>query len=833
VFLGKTFKELAALGCLGLVLNGLSACSEAEAVNGEKPDDPGLKIDSTVVVDPISGDSILKLDTLKPNIDSIRVIDPVTGDTVYKKDTIYVSSDSTLRWVGNSSLLITEVSPVNLDWLDEEGGDPGWVEIYNAGSEAANLKGYSLVENLNHGRKWIFGDVKIESKGFLVVFCDKKNLAESPADTELGHGRPHTNWKLEKDGGTLYLIDPFFGIRDSVSYPELSGGVSWGIVDGGAWKYFAKPTPEQPNNKETAYDGFAPTFTFNGSQGGFYNEAIKLNPPSTSDGLTVRCTQDGSEPTKNSAEFKDPINVDHTMVLRCGAFKEGLLTKDIVTNTYFIGESVSMPVVAVSVNPSFFTKHYIRPKAGSTNGDKPDAAPAGLYEDVEFPVHVEYFENGSSTKEKTFEINAGISLMGGYSRLERKKSVAIAIREEYQNGWLHYSLFETRKSDKDKYKGFNLRNNGNRFVSDYFEDALGGAILEGSGVDYQRSRQVVVFYNGEYFGIHDMRERYNKNYVESNYGIDAASVNIIKHLSQTITASNGTTYDYQALLSFVASADNDFSGEANGNYAAVKTLMDVGNYADYMIAEMYMHNGDWPNNNVRAWKSPEQPWKFMIYDLDHGFDWEWAVGTFSQSTNMFDWVKQGGRAESSNKCYNKANELCFHTLYVKLIKNPDFKRLFVNHAAVMLQNYLNAEVVEKVRAKMAATIVSSESERDLKENGQKDRYYNGGFSVSNSSLTEWAESRDTKFASELKSEFGLSGQISMTISANGSGSVLMEGMTLPGNGTYQGKFFGGVNMELTAVPSNGAVFAGWSDGSTENPHIITPTDGMTITANFK
>ena len=92
---------------------------------------------------------------------------------------------------------------------------------------------------------------------------------------------------------------------------------------------------------------------------------------------------------------------------------------------------------------------------------------------------------------------------------------------------------------------------------------MGGAILEGSGVDYQRSRQVVVFYNGKYYGIHDMRERFNKHYVETNYGIDANTVTMVKHLGHDITASNGSIDEYMALLSFVA--NSDFSGANKAN----------------------------------------------------------------------------------------------------------------------------------------------------------------------------------------------------------------------------------------------------------------------------
>lgn len=829
MYLFKKMNGFAVIAALGLAFAGLIACSEDTISSDREKDQLPVKIETTTVVDS-NGNTITRVDTLSSQIDSSRTIDPVTGDTVYKYDTLYVPADTTVQWKGNSALVITEISPVNLDWLDENGDDPGWIEIYNAGSEAANLKGYSLVENLDKPRKWVFGDELIAPKSFRTVFCDKNDVKAAAADngTEL-HQRTHTNWKLEKKGGSVYLIDPYFAIRDSVNYPELSSGMSWGIVDGGAWKYFEKPTPEQPNTASTAYDGVAPKFNFSGNQGGFYNDKVVLNAPTgLPEGMKVRCTQDGSAPTESSPEFNSELVIDHTMVLRCAAYKQGLLTKDVVTNTYFIGETVNMPVVAVTVDPSFFVKYYKK-----TNGGTPDMEHDQMYapnesypnDSGEMAAHVEYFENGSKSTDKAWEAEAGISLMGGWSRMERKKSVAIVMREEYQDGWLHYPLFETRKNpEMDKYKAFNLRNNGNRFASDYFADAVGGAILEGSGVDYQRSRQVVVFYNGTYYGIHDMRERYNKNFVESNYGIDASTVNFIKHLNKSVTASNGTTDDYIAMLAFING--NDMTDPAN--YDVAKSLIDIGNFADYMLAEMYIHNGDWPDNNVRAWKSPDQPWKFMIYDLDHGFDWKWSVAGFSEYTNMFSWVKKGGK----NGC--RSDALCFAGLYNQLIKNNDFKRLFLNHASVMLANYLNGKNVTNKAKFLADMLQSSDVARDMDVEAYHERRSQyGDFDPYGERLGPWANGRDSDFRSEITSEFGVSGEISVTIGANGNGVVLMEGMKLPGSGSYTGKFFSGVGMELTAVPAAGAVFVGWSDGSTDNPHLVNPTEGMTITASFK
>lgn len=847
-------KNLIRLFATASLLLGLLACDGGTDVLVPGPDSSaGTSNDGKVS----SSEEPAKPGSSSSAGDSVRIVDE-HGDTVkiYVYDTIPAPKDTTPHWVGNSALVITEISPLNLSWLDEDGDDPAWVEIYNAGTEAANLKGYSLVESLEKPRKWVFGDEIIAAKSFRIVFCDKKNVTEIPdgGEVEGRHFRLHTNWKVEKDGGTVYLIDKMYGIRDSVAYPAISAGdVSWGITDGGIWKYFEKPTPEAPNTNSKAYDSMAPSIDLSQIKGGFFNGQVTIPAPSLPSGVKLRCTQDGSVPTSNSQEFNSPLTFSQNTVLRCAVFKEGTLSKEVVTKTFFIDQSVRMPVVAVSVDPEFFHKHYIQPEAGHTNASTPEGAPQGLYEDVEYPVHVEYFANGSNSSSNDWEIEAGISMMGNYSRLERKKSVAIVMREEYQDGWLHYSLFDTRKKDDDKYKGFNLRNNGNRFVSDYFADALGGAILEGSGVDYQRSRQVVVYYNGKYFGIHDMRERFNKNYIESNYGIEASTVTMLKHLTETVTASNGSPDEYIALLDFAANNDfskNEESSEeekkkADENYAYIKTMMDVGNFADYMAAEIYIHNGDWPNNNVRAWKAPGQNWKFMVYDLDHGFNWDWNVQGFGESTNMFTWVKQGGR--SNGKCYTSSDKEfkgdkahCFHVLYSRLIKNSDFKRLFINHSAVMLKEYLNADVIEKVRAKMAGSIDEAESQRDLQENGQTDRGY-GSFTVSNSSIREWAEERDRIIKEQYQSEFKVNDMVSVSINSNGSGLVLMEGMNLPGGTSsstkYSGKFFSGNDIELTAVPVGGSVFQGWSnctpvEGSPETCRAKI-TDGLSITANFK
>ena len=242
----------------------LVACSGEDGSASVDPNGDNPFIITTDTIVDRNGDTIIRQDTARKHIDTIMHITE-KGETTFVAETLYVGLDTTLHWVGNSALVITEIMTVNLDWTDEDGDDGAWIEIYNAGSENANLKGYSLVENADKSRKWVFGNEVIKAKSFRIVFCDKKNhaVAAGAKDTTLkrkdgeeyyAHYRTHTNWKLNNKGGTVYLIDPYYAIRDSVDYPELKSGISWGIMDGGVWKFFDKPTPEERNTESKAYD---------------------------------------------------------------------------------------------------------------------------------------------------------------------------------------------------------------------------------------------------------------------------------------------------------------------------------------------------------------------------------------------------------------------------------------------------------------------------------------------------------------------------------------------------------------------------------------------------
>ena len=616
---------------------------------------------------------------------------------------------------------------------------------------------------------------------------------------------------------------------------------------------------------------------------GFYSN-LTIEPPTPTKGGQIYCTFDGSFPTQGSQQITSAMQITQNTVVRCSEFVNGL-PADTTTQTYFIGENVSMPVVALTVNhhdmfdstDGFYATgpmnqlrctnpNFNQMSMGGNQTDNNNskcAEPcfkANFWCEDELPVHVEYFEKGSSTTEKTWEIDAGISLIGNWSRYKPKKSVAIKMdNDDYGDKVLKYSFFKTRPEAK-KMKSFNLRNNGNRFWTDYIGDAMMTSLMEGTDVDYQRSLQVVVFYNGEYFGIHDLRERLNRSFVETNYGIDSKSINMIniKGNSAEASGTNGASVtEYQQVANQITSGN--FAGDNNQSYEQMKQKFNMNSFAQYMLAEFYFHNGDWPENNIRAWGGNGNPFKFVAFDTDHGFGFSPGISGFDvQSQNMFQWAlgsatrdnsQQGGQQNPGQQQpgqgqfpgmggwdigggwgFGGAKQGPAQMLN-KLLDNNDFKRLFINNACILLDNYLTYENVQKKVQEMMAAIPASEQQRDQQRWPRNQGSFH--WAPDGSDLIQYAQNRTQTVRQEMEQYFGLQNAVNVSINVSGSGSVTVDGMKLP-KSNYQGKFYAGNDLLLQAVPSNGSVFTGWSDGSTENPRKFQLNGGSaSITAQFK
>lgn len=432
---------------------------------------------------------------------------------------------------------------------------------------------------------------------------------------------------------------------------------------------------------------------------------------------------------------------------------------------------------------------------------------ANYWLDKEIPVFVELVEPDNNNP--AFAQYAGLEIFGNWSRVYAKKSVAITFREKHGDKRLYYPLFPEFPELKI-FKSFILRNFGNSFGHDYLRDRLASSLSEGLGVDYQRGRYAIVYYNGKYFGLHDLRERSNEYYFETHYGINHNSINLLKANN---SVSAGKADDYIALMDWLKIHSLDI----DSNYAYIASKIDLDNYINYMQVEIFANNLDWPGNNQKKWNSPniQDQWKWFLYDLDFGFGY-----VPYKETNIFDYAL----AETKNGYQNNP----VHTfLFRNLMRNGSFKAAFINRMATLLHmNFKEDHILFNINKMMNE--IQSEISRDQHHwslSASKMGYHL-------EAIRRFANIRHTIIVDNLQEHFQLSESIPITITKEGNGIILLHNLpiqSLP----ITINFFKDFPVTISAKPLTNQKWSHWSDGDTNSTRTIHPQEAAVIKAIFK
>ena len=638
-----------------------------------------------------------------------------------------------------------------------------------------------------------------------------------------GH-EPHTTFKAEDQGGVLYLVSET-GILDSVRYSAVPTGASWSRDAAGKWG-FATPSP-YGNTVGEVFAEQAQTNEVNVPPSGFYSSPVSVAFP-----VGTRCEQGGTEPTTNSPVVQTTVTISATTVLRCRAYAGGSYPSEEIIRTYVFEKQPSLASIFVTTDPlSMFSPDSGLYMTGNGAAMMDPKKGANFWSNRELPVYVEMFEPGKP-QAPAFGVMGDYKISGQYSRAKEKKSFAVTLREEYGEKRLKYTLFPDHPELK-KFKAFSLRNFGNNSGDDYVRDRLGTSMTEGLGVDYQRGRYVIVYYNGKYYGIHDLRERNNEYYYETKYGYDPNDIDLLATTSSgTDEASVGSSADYKSMLEWLQS--NDLKSDAN--YKKIADQVDVDNYMNYMQAEMFLNNSDWPHNNMKKWRvaSQKTKWRWFLYDTDFGF----GVSYNTQTGNVFSYVTNrngtggmgmgigfGGGMGGGQQTGGAISE---HTiLMIRLLENTSFKNAFINRFCVLLATNFSADRLLK-RINDLQSQVESEMARDQEFWG-----YNAS-SMSNNLATvkSFAQSRQATIREQMESYFTLSSPAEMTLSSQGSGTILVDGLQLD-KSSMTVSFYRDVPVTLTAQANSGSTFTGWSDGVTDATRKVNPGEVTSITAVFR
>ena len=652
----------------------------------------------------------------------------------------------------DKSLVINEVLADNNGGLSDEDGEyTDWIEIYNYGEEEINLKGYGITTDLEEPFYWTFPDINISPKSFIIVRASGKDRKDNLKFL-------HTNFKINKKGENIYLTHISGEIIDSLEVPKSDENISFGRKPDGTNNYaiLSKATPGSSNKVNIIKEVIAekrleaPIFSH---EGGYYSDTINLELYTEDESLDIYYTLDGSEPTLKSNLYKGSIKIESRegeknnlaqiktseiysslkwkigteevfkgTVVRAKTYKNGIFSDETMTNTYFINPEYTLPIVSLVTDEDNLFGYengiyvpgqiYDIWKSNNKEVGQNGTVPTNYNQkgkEWEREAHIEVFETDGK---RVVAQNVGVRISGQYSRMSNCKSLKIYAREEYDDKeQIEYNLFKKLKNNEysneyiDQFKRIKLRNSGQDFNYTLFKDALVHSILEDTSVATQAYRPSILFINGEYWGIHNIRESLDEYYVESHYGVDKNNVIIIDADSTNgmyVTVGQEDDIEsYDNIIKFVQ--ENDMSLQENYEY--IKTKIDIENFIQYIVAQTYINNIDWPQNNTKVWRSrnneldlkegnyEDGKWRWMLFDTDHSFnDYESVRLEYILDPN----TSLEHIDESAMWAYTKDREWSF-ILIQNLFKNEEFRNEFLQTFNYYLDTIFASEnVVEKI-----------------------------------------------------------------------------------------------------------------------------------------
>jgi hypothetical protein len=684
----------------------------------------------------------------------------------------------------------------NESTLEDETGDfPDWIEIYNPADTTLNLAGFGISDRADDGFKYTFGDTSIASGGYLVLFAS----SNTPADSIRQY--LHADFKLSASGETIYLFNPDSVQVDSLTFPALRVDEAFGYTaDGSGPLILSSATP----GAENAATGFStrlanPTVDI---EGGFYTRNVTILQTEAELAGMVHYTTDGTDPTASSPLFDDTngLTLSATTLLKLRAFSDAQLPSDVITHTYFVNVTHTLPVVSLVTDPDYFF-------------DEDTGIYVHYEDDIEVPAHIEFYEPDGSL---AFQSHIGTRIYGAYSRRWDQKSLAIYFRGQYGLDKLDYRLFEEK--DIDEFQSFVLRNAGNDFGAAHIRDGSMSSIIEKDiDIDYQAYRPSVLYLNGEYWGVMNIREKLSEHFLAENRGVDPDNVDIVE-VTENPTPNHGSVDAYLAFIAELEEADLSIAEE----YNAFTKQMDLDNYIDYMAIQIYYANTDWPGNNNKAWKerTANGKWRWFLYDLEHGFNLYSGAGDYN-----LDMISHTTTPTSTTY----SNPEWATLLFRKLLQNDDFKRRFITRISDLMSTVFQTDHMLTVIDSIA-TIVRPEME------AHENRWnmWNHPFEEQVEDMRHFARNRTTYMRQHLTEYFRLRRLDSLTVDISGprQGNVIVN-RAEPHSYPWTGLYYDEYEIQLTAVPNTGYRFTGWSGDVTSGDSIIWVENNTNVTANFE
>lgn len=693
-----------------------------------------------------------------------------------------------------SQVVLNELVASNATIVTQNGLLTDWIELRNFGNDSVDLSGWHLSDNLFKPTKWTIPEgVVIEPNGYIVFNA-----------SNVGEGL-ETNFGLSALGETITFYDDQLQLLDSISYPELVPDVAYGRFKGDSsrWVIQFPSSPAAANaGDEDPLQLFAEAPIFD-IPGGVYPSAkqIQLN------GANVHYTLDGSEPVAGSFIYSEPITINDVTVVRARSFVDGKIPSPVISNTYFIGVEHDLPIVSVSMNPKQLWNDTIGINTVGINGigGLADPTPANFNNEWKRAMNFEYFADGTQQLSQAGEI-----AMSGLRRNSPNRPFKIAFKGKYGASQITYPFFDDRV-----YRSFTaltLRHGGYPdFRSSILRDGIiHEMVSEHTDVDYRSIRPTVLYLNGEYWGISNIREKQNENYLEAVHGVERREVDVGEY-SDKYFPVEGDISDFLALRGFLINEDPT----TDSAYDYIASQLDIDNCLDYHITNIYLANADWPWNNVRFWRSqePGSKWKFILTDADYGF------GFFVER----DHNTLAGATSDANKEQG--------TLFIRnLLRNPTIRDRFIQRFAAHMNDMFDVADFEIKLAKFKERIESEiprhverwkDCDNSLSENSdgcpaKSVEEWESNVQI----LSDFMAERTGYVQQHIEGYFGLNGMSHISLMSNDTagGYFKIDGVEVGASSCET--YFNNAQIHVEAVAKPGYRFAGWRNIPSQGGAIV-------------
>jgi hypothetical protein len=660
---------------------------------------------------------------------------------------------------------LADADPAQLNFSD-------WVELHNLGTESVALAGWSLTDDPNNPRKWVFPEVTLPAGGYLVLLCSGLDRRD-PSGRYL-----HTNFDLDKDGEYLGLYDAAGEVVSEFArrFPRIPPFYSWGRDPvTGAYGYFRQPTPGQAN-RGSLLVGLAEPPEFSPAPGK-YDRDLVVTLSCVTPGVTIRYTTDGTEPTvSNGIEYTGPLLLTSNVALRARAFRPGWVPSSVVTATYLVrapAPLVSLPVVSLTADPRralYAPQGVLTIHGGSYPGGEvwvassPDDYNMALMHGSAFerPVSMELFADHLDSG--YVQIDCGLRFASGrfsrprfrffnlendiwYAGWVNKPSFALFFRGDYGASSLDAPVFPN--SPLASFDSLRLRAGKNDWLNPFIRDEVVRRLSLDMGQLSSHGLLCNLFVNGAFKAHFNLVERYREPFFQAYYqstnGWDIIMVDEIEA---------GDAVKWTEDVTFVAG----HSMADPAWYAEAQARFDLVNFVDYLLLNIYCATWDWPQGNfyVARERAPGARWRFYVWDAEGSFgiyvgrdvDYNAITNDLMRARPPYSWVYQ-----------------VIPILYRAMVTNSDFRLLFADRVQKHLFNG-GALTASNVLARYQA----------LKDQLDPTLVHVTGTPVFADYITNWALQRPTYLLQHLR-EAGLWPTVAAPVFSHSGGQVA-PGLTL-------------------------------------------------------